>query len=874
MLKTYADKRDFERSPEPRPGAPSRTRRGPPIFAVQKHDATRLHYDLRLEVGGVLASWAVPKGPSLDPRDKRLAVRVEDHPLAYAEFEGVIPAGYGAGTVLLWDRGAFEPEGDAAEGLAAGMLKFRLAGERLRGRWMLVRTKGKEKPRATPQETWLLVKERDAEAAPGWSPEAFTTSVASGRTMAEIAAGAPPAPAVASKPPPGQRVGAAGRAAAMPRSIKPQLATHADAAPAGDGWLHEVKFDGYRLLAWVTAEGTRLISRSGKDWTAKLPHLARAISERCPGEAILDGEAVVLDGRGVSDFQALQNAIGSARGAQVVFMAFDLPWADGRDLTRERLLDRKGLLADLLGPRQHGRVRLSEHAVGEGPAAFARACEHGLEGVVSKRADAPYVQGRSPAWLKVKCFDQQEFVVAGWTPPEGAREEFGALVLGVHDDAGRLTYAGRVGSGFSVETLRVLGAALRRAAAPRHPFASLPADPELRKATWVKPALVAQVRFQSWTRDGTLRFPTFRGLREDIDPATVTRQPTTAATARAGTTAPPAAAAATSAEASEPAAASVLRSAARGRRGRAGPAAAAPVADASSKVAARPRLTSPTREVFPDRGAGYRVTKAQVAAYYEAVAERMLAELRGRPLAIVRCPKGEGGPCFFQKHLAKGMPPGVVGVPTGEGEVHLSISGAEGLLGLVQLNALEFHPWGCRAEDVEHPDRLVFDFDPGPGVDWGELAKAALLLRNSLAEVGLTAFVRTSGGRGLHVVVPLLREHGWEEVSGFARAVAQTLVAMRPRLFVAVADKERRRGRIYLDHLRNARGATAVASYSTRARPGGPVAMPLAWSELESGVDPAAFHVLTVARVLQDRPDPWSGLAAAAGRLPRARGTR
>lgn len=824
------------------------------MFVVQLHDATNLHYDLRLEMDGVLVSWAVPRGPSLDPREKRLAVHVEDHPLEYGGFEGVIPSGYGAGTVMIWDRGVWAPEGDVRAAMREGMLKFRLEGERLRGRWMLVRTKGAERSgqrRAEPQEHWLLVKERDGEAAAGVGLEGFTTSVVSGRTMAEIAAGAPAQPRTEAKPELKAMAAAdllEAKRAPMPGAFKPQLAFPATSAPEGDRWLHEVKFDGYRLLAMRTEKGVRFISRTGKDWTVKVPRLAELIRERVGVDAVLDGEVVVLDGRGVSDFQALQNAFMGGREGAVVYFAFDLPWCDGYDLTRTPLEKRKALLAELIGTRQEGRLRFSEHVVGNGPEAFARACEHGLEGVVSKRVDATYERKRSPSWLKVKCFFQQEFVIGGFTPPEGTREQFGALVVGYYDSAGRLVYAGRAGTGFSSETLRRLGAKLRGLARPTCPLHGVPREPELRGATWVKPELVAQVQFREWTKDGTLRFPSFRGLREDVDPKSVVREKTDAAPPAAGNP-----------SGSGPAPAS--KGAGRARRAR-------------SVTAPAARLTNPDRVVYPDRGDGYTVTKAQVAAYYEAVSPWMLPHVANRPLAVVRCPEGEGSPSFFQKHWTKGMPTAVkcVRIADDDGEVreHLMVKDAAGLAGLVQMNALEIHAWGARADRVERPDRVVFDLDPGPGVKWGEVLKTAATVREALVQIGLTPFARTTGGKGLHVVTPIARRHGWEEVKEFARHVAGTLVRLFPRRLVAVSTLERREGRIYIDYLRNARGATAIASYSTRARPGGWVAMPVSWSEIESGVEPRAFTVLSVPRLLAaGRRDPWAEMDEAVAPIPR-----
>ncbi|MCC6661875.1 MAG: DNA ligase D [Phycisphaerales bacterium] len=846
-LREYRSKRNFGRTPEP---APTRGRAGERTFVVQKHYATSAHYDLRLRVGDVLKSWAVPKGPSLDPRDKRLAVEVEDHPVGYASFEGVIPEGqYGAGTVMVWDEGRWSPiGGDPAKSLRDGELKFNLEGHRLKGRWVLVRT---SRPARQPQ--WLLIKEKDREASAGVHAETFGTSVTTGRTMDEIAAGAP----VVARPTPPERVSAASlmgaRAAKMPAGIKPQLAVAAERAPEGEEWLHEVKFDGYRLLVFRRGERVTVLSRGGLDWTAKVPGIVAAVKERLGVDAVLDGEAVLLDTRGVSDFQALQNAIHMGRSPSIVYMAFDLPWCDGFDLTGSPLERRRALLADLIGPRQDGRLRYSEHVAGGGAAAFGRACEAGLEGIVSKRRGAAYTQSRAPSWVKVKCFNQQEFVIGGFSAPEGTREQFGALLVGYYEDGG-LRFAGKVGSGFSTETLRKLAAQLKTRVRATPPFADPPTGAEARGVTWVRPDLVAQVRFGNWTGDGVIRHPSFRGLRDDVDARAVGRDavrgPRTGSPARGGTPAP--------------------RKRSRVSR------TAAPHKAAAG--AAAPQFTNLDRVVYPDRGAGYALTKRQVVEYYEAVGPRMLPHVADRPLSILRCPDGEGGKMFFQKHPAKGMPAAVgsVEVPDGRGTMvrHLCIRDLDGLLGLVQMNVLEFHPWGARADAVEAPDRLIFDMDPGAGVSWRQTVDGALMVREALAQAALTGFARVSGGKGVHVVVPLKAGHTWGQARVFCKAAAEAMVRIAARRFVAVPGASNRRGRTFIDYLRNVRGATAIAPYSTRARPGGPVALPVAWDELPGLDSASAFSVPSVLRRLaSDPPDPWRGIAASAGTLPSAAAT-
>ena len=632
--------------------------------------------------------------------------------------------------------------------------------------------------------------------------------------------------------------------APMPERMKPQLAAPAESVPDGSEWLHEVKFDGYRLLIYRREHSVRIDSRNGLDWTGKLPDLAATVLERLGVKAVLDGEAVVLDSRGISDFQALQNAIHNRRSQRIVFFAFDLPWCDGFDLSGTPLEHRRALLAELVGRRQEGRLRLSEHFEGSGPAAMQQLAESGLEGLVSKRRNSTYVQARTPAWVKVKCFNQQEFVIGGFTAPEGSREQLGALLLGTYTGES-LRFAGKVGTGFSIETLRKLSSLLVPRVVPLPPFVDPPTGADAQGVTWVCPELVAQVQFRDWTSDGVIRHSSFRGLREDIDAKSVVREPLGAALG-----------------------------AKRGgeRKIRKPPNARPPAAPSGSGPLHTLRLTNPDRIVYPDRGAGFALTKRQIAEYYEAVVERMLPHLVGRPLAIVRCPHGEGGNEFFQKHPAKGMPSAVEGVQiageSGKTERHLTVRDVNGILGLVQMNALEFHPWGALAARPEEPDRLIFDLDPGKEVPWRQVCEGALMVRDALGQIGLHGFARVSGGKGVHIVVPLKSGHTWDQAKRFSRAVADAMVRLAPKRFVATAAVAQRVGRIYLDYLRNTRGATAIAAYSTRARPGAPVALPVSWDELPGLGSGAAFTPPAVLRRIRSEPDPWAGMEAVAGKLP------
>jgi bifunctional non-homologous end joining protein LigD len=815
-LEEYQRKRSFDRSPEPR------ARAGGPrakalSFVVQKHAARRLHYDLRLEMAGVLKSWAVPKGPSLDPADKRLAVEVEDHPLEYGKFEGTIPEGeYGAGTVIIWDRGSWFPEGDAIALHAKGQLKFRLEGEKLRGRWALVRMTGEHGGKRG--ENWLFIKEKDSEARPGEGDRILAErpeSVAGGGD-----ADPPPLSEV-----PGAKKGP------LPGKPRPQLATLAESPPRGREWIHEIKLDGYRILARLDGGKAQLITRNGKDWTDAFPSVARAVEALPAASALLDGEVVVLDERGVSDFGALQNAIGSS-DPRLVYYVFDLLHLDGHDLAGAPLIERKRLLAAVAG--KNGTLRYLDHFEGQGADFYGEAGRHGLEGIISKRRDLPYRPGRTRDWLKVKCGHSQELVIGGWTDPEGSRTGLGALLLGLFTAKGRLEFAGKVGTGFSEDLLADLRRRLGKIETRAPPFADAPSGADARGVHWVKPVLVAQVRFAGWTKDGKVRHASYEGLREDKPAREVVREsPVRAAPA---------------AEAPPPA---------RSGRGR-------------GVVIAGVPLTNPERVYYPDRG----ITKEALIRFYESIAPRLLPHLEDRPVTAVRCPRGIENPCFFQKHANDSVPEVVRRVKVYEGRekgLYLAVDSVEALLTLVQLGALELHTWGSRLGSIEKPDRMIFDLDPGPDVPWEAVVDAAFLIRDSLATVGLATLVKTTGGKGLHVAAPIRPELSWNEVKEASRAIAERIAAHAPARFVATAAKAKRAGKIYIDYLRNARGATSVAPYSTRARPGAPVSTPLAWEELRSVAASSAFTVENLLpRIERERRDPWEPAIEPRQSFPRA----
>jgi bifunctional non-homologous end joining protein LigD len=790
-LDAYAARRASARGGEPA-ALPGGRHDGARRFVVQKHAASSLHYDFRIAWQGALLSWAVTKGPSRDPSERRLAVRTEDHPLAYAEFEGTIPEGdYGAGTVMLWDEGTWTPRGDVAEGLAAGEIKMTLEGHRMRGDWVLIRMNEEG-----DRENWLLIKEKDNFTGnPDTLTEESTTSVRSGRSMEEIAAGAPP------KGGPERREGAA------PAFRAPQLATLVEAAPEGDDWWHETKFDGYRALVALGAEGATLYSRSGQDWTGRFAALEGAFDALACDTALIDGEVTAAESGAASGarsaFSALQTAL--SEGGALIFHAFDLLSRDGEDLTDAPLRDRRAALEALFAhvPGAGGPVRLTPVTVGQGPAAHAAACAVGTEGIVSKRIDAPYSGTRTKAWLKVKCAHQREFVVGGYAPSDKAGRPFASLLLGAYRD-GALVYRGRVGTGFSDDDLERLAARFR----PRKtsPFAEVPQDVR-RDARWITPELVAEVRFTEITHEGHLRHPSFLGLRADKPAEAVQDETPQEAPGR-----------------DEPEIAGVT-------------------------------VTHATREVFPDAGC----TKADVARHYARVGPRMAPLVARHPLSLVRCPEGIGADCFYQKHARKGVPEALgrveIAEKGGERATYMTADDTGALVAAAQFGAVEVHIWNARTDRLERPDRMVLDLDPGPGVDWVAVVRAARDVRGHLDALDLDCGALVTGGKGIHVWMALRRISGWDRVKRFAETFARTLAAREPERFTATASKSEREGRIFIDWLRNERGATAIAPYSLRARPGAPVAVPVTWEELADLEGANTFKMADMeARLAQECP--------------------
>ena len=831
-LAKYREKRDFDVTPEPGEAGRARAGRGRAAalrFVVQLHHARRRHFDFRLEWRGTLRSWAVPKGPSLDPAQKRLAVEVEDHPLAYRTFEGDIPEGqYGAGHVDLWDEGCWQPEGDVDAALKKGHLDFTLDGARLSGRWSLVRTH-----LAGRQPQWLLIKSADDAARAGDVADDTTlhqwrsqharreTKLRAARAKKKVAP---------------KKAATRRRHDPFPREVGLQLARLVETAPAGSGWIHEIKYDGYRFLAQRRNRRVKLVSRNGIDWSARLPSLREAILALPCRDCILDGELVVHDEAGHSSFDRLQQHFADADDGDIRAVVFDLLYLDGRDLRGETQDARKAALESLLKDAP-APVQLSETVVGDGREAAVAACRLGLEGIVSKSRDAPYREGRGGDWLKIKCVQADEFVVVGYTRGEGARAALGSLLLaqaGAHGKPWR--YVGRVGSGLSVATIDDL---LRRLKPVRTavPLERPPTPGDLRGArpVWVRPALVVEVNFRAWTRDGILRQASIKGLRPDKSPDDLVapdRAPHVAGIAAAKKTA------------------KAVRASPAVTRQRAGTYA----------------FTHPERLIFTDPD----ITKAEVGALYRDIADQILPQIVGRPLALVRCPDGVGGECFFQKHLTPGFRDAVhAACARSERDPYVYIDDLDGLLALVQMNVVEIHVWGSTVARPETPNRIVFDLDPAPDVSWREVKAAARAVRERLAALKLESFLRASGGKGLHVVVPLSGDDGWDAVKAFSHALARTMAQEQPDRYLAVASKSRRQGRIFIDYLRNARGSTSVANYSLRARAGAPVAAPLGWDELSGLRSAAPFHFGNIRQRVARHPDPWRGIDDIEQALPR-----
>jgi len=834
-LKTYKAKRNFDVTPEPAEGGEEG---GENLsFVIQKHWASRLHYDFRLELDGAMKSWAVPKGPSYDTHDKRMAVHVEDHPISYNAFEGTIPEKqYGAGKVIIWDKGTWHPLDDPRKGYKAGSLKFELRGHKMHGRWALVRMKG----RGEKQEPWLLIKEKDEYARP-----AAEFSVVDEMPDSVKKLGMPKAQdrAAAASSAEAGAAAAAGEKAELPATLAPELATLVDKPPANpEDWLFEIKFDGYRILARVDGKDVRLFTRNGNDWTRKLKPLHAALMKMKLPRGWYDGEIVAHDENGRPDFGLLQQSFDNEKTNNIVYFVFDVPYLDGYDLRSVPLAQRRELLAAVMAKHDADMVRLSAQLEAQPDEMVAAACKMGLEGIIGKRRDSRYTSRRSGDWIKLKCGQRQEFVIGGYTDPQGSRTGIGSLLLGTYDKGskdGKLHYAGNVGSGFNEASLGSLKAKLDKLAADESPFA--PTRAIAKKAHWVKPSLVAEVSFGEWTRSGSVRHAVFQGLRDDKAPKMITREQPAHVEDLAYE------------EPEKPARKSAKPDTA---------AVAAPEA-LQGTLPETLKITNPDRVIDAETG----TTKIALVRYYALVGGLMMEHLKGRPVSLVRAPAGVGGELFFQKHADVTKMPGLMHLDQDLDPDHppmLAVKNVDGLLSAAQWNVVEIHTQNAVARSYEKPNRMIFDLDPGKGVDWPAVQEAAQLMRAFLDQLGLPAFLKTSGGKGLHVVVPVKPGYDWDTVKSFSKAIVDHMAATLPDRFALKSGPKNRVGKIFIDYLRNGRGATTVCAWSARTRPGLGISVPVRWEELSHLTGGDHWSVATVHSRLDEGNTPWESYDSAA----------
>lgn len=840
-LNQYHKKRDFSKTPEPKGKIAKNHAR---LFIIQKHAASHLHYDFRIELGGILKSWAVPKGPSLDPSVKRLAMHVEDHPLEYGSFEGIIPKGqYGGGTVMLWDRGSWEPlDKDPRLAYEKGHLRFNLHAEKLNGRWDLIRFKD--------ERHWFLIKYKDAFARSQEDEDitlSLPKSVVSDYTLEEIAAnynsiwtgsGAKKVKANVKKIKDIKKEKVKKPTIVLPESlnkvsfpsfISPQLATLVDKPPEGEQWLHEIKFDGYRILVFKDGSKITLKSRNNKDWTSSFPALVNSIRQLPFKQIVMDGEVVVLDDKGRSDFQLLQNALNEETQKDFFYYLFDLIYFEGFDLKKLPLIERKAILKNLLSIKIPF-LYYSDHIIKEGHELYHHSCAFALEGIVSKKLDGVYIPKRSKEWLKIKCLTRQEFVVGGYTNPKGKRGYFGSLLLGVYNGQGILNYTGKVGTGFNETISKEINDLFSQNKSNSNPFNIKP--PGFSTAHWLKPKLVCEVEFTEWTQDGHLRHPSFKGMRLDKAAKEVIhelKQETEKVIKKNG-----------GVKGNSNLKKNILKS----------------KITTTKKKPTQFAISNPDKILYPED----KVTKHDLLNYYELVSPLMLPFISLRPLTLLRCPT-HYKECFFQRHYNEGTPQALhplLAEKTSNPEQYIYLNSEQGLFNLVQMGVLEIHPWGSKIQQLEYPDVIVFDLDPGPGVSWSEIVSAAKEIRDYLLQYKLISFVKSTGGKGLHVVLPIKPEYEWSEVKEFSHVFVSLLERIHPDRFVSKMTKSKREGKIFLDYLRNQRTATAIAPYSTRARLHVPVAIPLFWDELSNRIQDNVFTIKTLPKRLKElKEDPW-----------------
>lgn len=795
-LEKYHKKRNFKLTPEPAGKNPRAKKDKTLLYVIQKHAASHLHYDLRLELNGTLKSWAVPKGPSLDPHVKHLAVQVEDHPIEYGNFEGIIPSGqYGGGTVMLWDKGTWQAEEEnPAAAYRKGHLVFQLKGKKLKGLWQLIRMKPDKKGN---KKNWLLMKIEDKYAKPESKYDITKKqdlSVATKKTMEEIAED--------KKKVKKSKKSNTTSSPRIPDFLSPQLATLVSEPPNTNNYIHELKYDGYRILSFVHHDLIRLKTRNNKDWSKKLIPLIEALKTLKLSNTILDGELVALDVNSHSNFELLQQAVNEDTDIQLAYYIFDILYHNGKDIRNLPQLKRKEILKSILQKNKNKFVRYSDHIQGKGAAVFKKACKLGLEGIVSKTIDAPYIDRRGTHWLKSKCIKRQEFIIGGFTPPQGERTGFGALLIGYYDNKNHLRYAGRVGTGFTTTTLKKIHQTLLKHRSNKMPFSHTP--PASKKVIWVKPVLVGEVEFTEWTRDGCLRHPSFKGLRKDKKAKEVKREKTT-------------------------------------------PLKAVPTKEETIK------LTHPERILYPKQ----KITKLDLLNYYKKVNKLILPHLINRPLTLKRCPDSVEKACFYQRHI-HGKSKNLYTIKV-NGEQYFYIKDIEGLFELVQIGSLEIHPWGSTIKYIDQPDRIILDLDPDPKVPWKNVISAAKLIRKKLENLKLKSFVKTTGGKGLHIVIPIKPHYSWKEIKNFTHQLVDSITKEYPDQFVTTITKSKRIGKIFLDYLRNQSSATAIAPYSTRANDKASVATPLDWKELTVRIKSDTYTLKNIDRRLSKlKKDPWA----------------